>query len=110
MNCPNCHAKNSLVPVQKNHETIYRGRKHFKFVRGHHCMVCRESFIDPYENEDYNKSLDKFIAKVDKETKKLTCYTCVPGHPCPYRWDSYNSNGNCLAGKLRRETGDGCDY
>ncbi len=99
MNCPNCQAKDSLIPAQKNHETIYRGRKHCKIVRGQRCMVCGESFIDPDENEDYDRSLDEFISRVHQETKHLTCCTCVAGHSCPYRWDPYNSNGDCLAEK-----------
>jgi hypothetical protein len=29
----------------------------------------------------------------------MTCYGCADNQTCPFRWDLYNTNGDCLAEK-----------
>lgn len=36
---------------------------------------------------------------VEPKREELTCYSCGSNQTCPFRWDSYNTNGDCLADK-----------
>jgi hypothetical protein len=62
-------------------------------------MVCKESFIDPDKDENFNRNIDEFMVRVNKATEKYTCVDCPVVADCPYRWDPYNTNGDCLAMK-----------
>lgn len=100
MTCPNCNSGSTLIPVQKDVITKYKGRKYRKIAYGHRCMNCGESFVeDITKMEEFHRSIDDFMDKVDKETEHLTCNTCPSEPSCPYRWDLYNTNGDCLAMK-----------
>ena len=99
MICPNCQQEGTLVSAYKIHECKYRGRKLAKTVRGTRCMSCGESRIYPECLEEYEQIYEEFIKKVNKETENLTCVTCLLEPDCPYRWDLYNTNGDCLAMK-----------
>lgn len=35
----------------------------------------------------------------DTEQSDLTCVTCGANNVCPYAFDAYNTNGDCLAQK-----------
>ena len=96
MQCPNCQEENTLIPIQRDHVLKYRGRKLLQVVHGYRCMSCKESFISPDKDPKYQEKVDNFIVKVTKETEHYTCNTCVVEGQCPYRWDPYNTNGDCL--------------
>jgi hypothetical protein len=46
------------------------------------------SVIKPQEKGDFRKHLDIF-----------TCNNCSEKETCPFAWDHYNTNGDCLAEK-----------
>lgn len=46
----------------------------------------------PEEEREYYEYLDKGI-----ERERLTCFKCKLNNICEFAWDSYNTNGDCLA-------------
>lgn len=96
MKCPNCDKENTLVPVRNESITKYRGRKLQQIVRGHRCISCQETFMTANDEKAYNEVVEMFITKVNKETNHYTCCACVVESQCPFRWDPYNTNGDCL--------------
>jgi len=37
--------------------------------------------------------------EVDEDINRSTCSECSETNNCPYAWDLYNRNGDCLASK-----------
>jgi DNA-directed RNA polymerase subunit RPC12/RpoP len=99
MLCEYCGKSGTLVTVRKEHVAFFRGRKFKRIVVGYRCMDCHKSFINPQEDELLEKDYQKFVIKVDKETKNYTCLHCSMNRECKYAWDLYNTNGDCLANK-----------
>lgn len=53
--------------------------------------------------EHYIKTLEQTIARQARVIENLkdvvTCVGCDANEWCPYAWDGYNTNGDCLADK-----------
>lgn len=70
----------------------------------------RSEFVNAVKaGHDYGDALDEIsnlkqtIARQAKVIEKLkdvvTCVGCAVNESCPYAWDGYNTNGDCLAEK-----------
>jgi hypothetical protein len=47
-------------------------------------------------------AIDNLLTKsktIKKAEKESTCYKCISEKICPYAWDLYNYNHDCLAEK-----------
>lgn len=99
LSCESCGKCGTLIPIQKQHTGRYKGRNFVKLVKGYRCMDCHESFIAPLDDIKVEEEFQKFVEKVDIATKNRTCNHCVRVAGCPFAWDQYNSNGDCLADK-----------
>ena len=95
MQCPSCGEGNTLIPVEKDHVFTYRCKKLISTVFGYRCMQCHESFMDPLDKA-YEERIEAFIVRVNAETSHLSCASCLLVSDCPFRWDLYNTNGDCL--------------
>jgi len=65
--------------------------------------VLKEKDAAYNELDDINMALNEKIAKQKRVLEKLkdvvTCVGCAVNESCPYAWDGYNTNGDCLAEK-----------
>lgn len=97
--CESCGKTGTLIPIQKQYSGRYKGRNFTKLARGYRCMECHESFIDHANDEEIDKEFTAFVQKVDAATHNRTCNNCRRASECPFAWDLYNVNGDCLADK-----------
>lgn len=44
-------------------------------------------------------NLEALHAALDDFYRRCTCVTCDDSASCPYAWDGYNTDGDCLAEK-----------
>lgn len=97
--CEGCGKLGTTINIRKEYGASFRGRNFRRSVCGYRCMECRESFIDPAEDQRLEKEYQKFVQEVLEKTKNCTCVKCDRNNVCTYRWDAYNTNGDCLAMK-----------
>jgi len=43
------------------------------------------------------EDIQTLLNQLGLKLEDLTCHTCKDKHDCPYAYDPYNTNGDCLA-------------
>lgn len=99
MPCDLCGTSDHSIRVHKEYNANFRGRNFRKIVIGFRCMQCECAWIDPEQDLVLERDYQAFVAKVLEETKNCTCVQCKDNEICQFRWDDYNTNGDCLMAK-----------
>ena len=50
-------------------------------------------------DQDAIERWKKYFEKINGKDAKCTCEGCEKEKTCPFTWDGYNSDGDCLASK-----------
>ena len=68
------------------------------------CTGCNGSGLEVQKDFNTGEILNEFPCFICNGTgefisEKYTCHTCNYKKKCPYAWDMYNLDGNCLNNK-----------
>lgn len=74
------------------------GKLFFKIVGPEPRMKNIEQYEDPIHVIE-KSAFDALQAELDKCAEIVTCIRCSEKTICPYAYDGYNTNGDCLAEK-----------